>query len=961
MNTTDTDEKINYILEVEKPVSFWLKPLKIDLKKIFFGVAQIGIGSSQGSSRMLLGGANDTVSAIEFKEQPAILAWLLIFNALVDAMSNLAEKNRHLWKKPDEHDKEAFQTQLKDASEHLAQRMEKLALRIDRDFLEHPNRLLLVERFQPLFRDWLLGFGIEVPQANTISKRLPLRFGFSLHNLWMKEPEAYESLRKELEKTSPFAGYVRRRQAWRRYGGWLKAQADEPVFAEAFALEQVYIELRAWYLHKEKHDGKEQEQRCVTDLTDTLLDWIEKADSEDCFRVIRGGPGSGKSSFAKIFAARVCEQYPDLPILFVPLQRLRLEEGLAASLKSFMEDPPYLLQDLSNPLRADSEEKDLLVIFDGLDELSKAGESSARLVKIFVEEVREAVRIEGRDKNWRVLFCGRDLAVQGVEYHFRKEGAILHLLPYYLEPDERKKYIDPRNLLTQDQRELWWRKYWQAVKEKDNGMPQELRGENLPETSRHRLNDITAQPLLNYLAALALCKENLQIDRNTSLNIIYSKLLEGVYDRQYESVHQNLKKLEPENFYRLLEEIAVTAWHGGDARSTTAKEIKIRCGNDLESYLKDFKDSAEGVTSLLTSFYFRKLDDKHSEERFEFTHKSFGEYLIARAIVNKLEYIREELERRKKNPRHRYDTQEALADWAALCGPNAVDEDLMAFILDEIAIPEYATKVSAWQECLTGLLQHAIEFGMPMEKLDPRPPYQAEMQQARNAEEALLVVMHGCLRKLNGTKISCRPRLVSEQWDNYLFRNWLLRLQGQRSADEAVVFAKNLAWLDLRQVNLVVGVNLEWANLEGANLVEANLAGAILVRAILIKAYLEEANLVGANLAGAFLMGANLVRANLAGANLAGAILDGANLAGANLAGANLARADFNEADLAGATLLGTCLEEADLAGADLTGANLMGADLSEALHLNQSLNLKRAENLEQAILPEGFGLPLEA
>ena len=47
-----------------------------------------------------------------------------------------------------------------------------------------------------------------------------------------------------------------------------------------------------------------QYERFVVDLESELSAWLNKADNNDAIRVVSGGPGSGKSSFAKIFAAK---------------------------------------------------------------------------------------------------------------------------------------------------------------------------------------------------------------------------------------------------------------------------------------------------------------------------------------------------------------------------------------------------------------------------------------------------------------------------------------------------------------------------------------------------------------------------------------------------------------------------------------------------------------------------------
>ena len=179
---------------------------------------------------------------------------------------------------------------------------------------------------------------------------------------------------------------------------------------------------------------------------------------------------------------------------------------------------------------------------------------------------------------------------------------------------------------------------------------------------------------------------------------------------------------------------------------------------------------------------------------------------------------------------------------------------------------------------------------MPMEKLDPRPNFHVENQQARNAEEALLAVLNICAR--------LTQKLSEIEWSSRdSFGTWISRLQGQRVGP--YVFCLNcLSFLQLSGCLLYFKdfymANLKRADLRGAHLSEANL---------------ERANLREANLAGAHLSEANLKRANLREANLAGAHLSGANLEGANLSGANLERANLRGAHLEGANLKGTILE----------------------------------------------------
>jgi len=465
--------------------------------------------------------------------------------------------------------------------------------------------------------------------------------------------------------------------------------------------------------------------------------------------------------------------------------------------------------------------------------------------------------------------------------------------------------------------------------------------------------------LLNYLVALSFERDKLRFSKDTNLNEIYADLLDAVYERGYEKHGYRLTEgIEKYQFIAILEEIALACWHG-DGRTTSVKEIEDHCDNSgLRQILDRFQatlqeDSRASITRLLTAFYFRESGEiRDREKTFEFTHKSFGEYLTAKRIIEGVRLIHEDLEERKRNFRKGCDEREALITWATLCGLSAMDEYLFQFVCDEMRLQDLS-KVRDWQKTLCRLIEFMLLHGMPMEGLNPRPNFQEEMRQARNAEEALLAVLNACARVTR--EISDIHWHFSED-----FGIWISRLQGQRFNP---LFCLNcLSFLDLRccfigyqnlfKANLY-GANLYGANLYGANLTVANLQGANLQGANLTVANLQGVNLEGANLTVANLQGVNLQGVNLEGANLEGANLEGTNLHGMHLEGANLQGADLGEVNLQWAKLRGANLERAylyraNLSRANLQGANLQGANLEE---VNLQWAKLRGANLERAYL----------
>lgn len=111
-----------------------------------------------------------------------------------------------------------------------------------------------------------------------------------------------------------------------------------------------------------------------------------------------------------------------------------------------------------------------------------------------------------------------------------------------------------------------------------------------------------------------------------------------------------------------MDEIALAVWHG-DGRTATVASIreKFQSGG-IARYLELFQEGAKaGVTRLLTAFYFRQSENrKDGDPTFEFTHKSFGEYLTALRIVRLLRQMEKQRRRQQEDPDDGWSEKEAL-------------------------------------------------------------------------------------------------------------------------------------------------------------------------------------------------------------------------------------------------------------------------------------------------------------
>jgi uncharacterized protein YjbI with pentapeptide repeats len=944
-------------LSISKPTSVLKKSIKVNFKDFSKALGKGLVDLSFGKWDSLAGDGVEALTALGLASNAEEIAWLLVYCSLVLAMKTLIDEKTEL--EPEKYDIKALQTQINQA-------LETSSLTINKKFFEHPDRDNIVECVKPTFVEWLKQCGLSEADAKAISDRLSIYFAAALHQEWGRHPKDYGVLKEKLD--TPFTQANERSQAWLRYATWLQKQVEEPMFLEAFSLKRVYVPLRAYYNRKVEGQKAEelerrlagdlQSERVVVELEMELESWLRKAVKTDAIRLISGGPGSGKSSFSKMFAAKLAAK-GTIPVLFIPLHHFEPSEDLIDAVGKFVQMDGILPH---NPLATEQREASLLIIFDGLDELAMQGKIAEKTAQDFVREIQRKVeRFNQRETCLQVLISGRELVMQANETDFRKDGQILHVLPYFVPEHDRNNYIDVKKLLEQDQRQLWWQNYGAASGSGYAGLPTDLDQGNLIE--------ITAQPLLNYLVALSLRRGKLKFSEQTNLNAVYADLIKAIYDRGWaEHQHTAIQGIQEEDFVRILEEIALAAWHG-NGRTTTVGEIERHCeSSNLKNLLNRFQegyqpDSKANITRLMTAFYFRQSGHDHSGDKtFEFTHKSFGEYLTARRIVQEVRHIHDKLKDRFNDSYENWDERSALHRWASVCGASVMNEYLHTFVLDEMRLhhsqnPGY---VAAWQQTLCDLISFMLRQGMPMERLNPRLDYHEEKKQARNSEEALLAVLNSCAL--------VNERISNIEWLSLdSFGNWVLSLQKQRTGSDNVLALNCFSYLNLQNCILdakdfyaanflkanLTGVRLYFSILVRAVFIEANLQEADLRLANLDGAYLEDANLQRANLRQANLRQANLKSANLKGANLNGANFQGANLQRANLQGVNLNEADLYETNLRQANLEGANLKGANLNGANFQGANLKGANLHGANLLGTNLlrtNLQSA-NLEGAIL----------
>jgi hypothetical protein len=762
---------------------------------------------------------------------------------------------------------------------------------IDITFFSSAQKMPLLVQVSDALVSWLTESGVQPSIATSIATRLPGFFPYALHREWQKNSSSYEPIRAQIH--TPFTQAAVVEETWQTYSAKLQQRLNEGVFDEPFSLRQIYIPLNAFYEEQGDHG-----QKVVVKLEDELTQWLSYGNKEDAVKVVSGGPGSGKSSFAKVFAANVAASGVT-KVLFVPLHLIDPNRDFVDEIGRFVRDEGILRH---NPMAGDAEEANLLIVLDGLDELASQGKTAAITARNFIRTVQQTV--DRRNLNalrLRILFSGREVVLQESESEFRRPKQILTVLPYFV--GNRREYHDPGKLLAKDLRKSWWRNYGDLTGEAfKEGLPAEL--------DRQDLVEITAQPLLNYLLALSFRRKKLDFATGVNLNQIYRDLAEAVYERGYEGRrHASVRDLSLDDFLLILEEIGLAAWHG-DGRSTTVAEIEQHCiDGGLKSHLDVFQEGAkQGITQLLAAFFFRQHGERPKGDRtFVFTHKSFGEYLAARRFVHAMQDIADEMQRRENTGRGKgWSEADALAHWAKWTGPAALSSVIHKFVISEVELLPVA-EVKSLHHHFTNLFNYILQFGLPIEKI-LLPTYHDAAFQARNAGESLLAALNACARVLQQVSAIEHPTPTA-------FGEWYKTIQGQRTGPANVIGASCLSWLNLS------GVEVAYADFFGADLSNS------LMRDIRARgATFERANLIGVNL-----KLAKLTLTNMRNANLKAACLDGADLNSANLNAAKFRDCKMSRVDLRGANLYGADFSGAELMEIEIEISDLENADFTKA------------------------------
>lgn len=877
------------VISLKKPSSIWSRKVKFDAKPLFKAIGKAATHLATLKVEELGNDALDAVTSLGLDTPLEEVAFTLIRASLLEALLTLTKESlAHL-------DATKLSTQL---SREVEFHLSLTALSFDSKFFQRPGSQPFIFEVVIAYGQWLCDAGVAPHSANSIAARLPAYFTYAISAEWRRNAAVYKRLLEQQD--SPFVNAEKELLGWRHYFGFLRKRVSENVFDEAFSLDQIYVPLIGYYIEKQDRSighknlfGPIENKVCV-DLESEIKRWIEKGDKTDALRVLSGGPGSGKSSFTRILCCRLAEAGLAKPI-YIPLHLIDPTRDIATEVDRFVRDEGLLG---FNPLDPERKESSLLLVFDGLDELASMGKVAAQVARDFIQAVEKMLgRRNLGEYPIFVIISGRELVIQENETEFRRPRQVLTILPYLVQ-DDRGSYSDPSGLLGRDLRTVWWKTFGELTGSDFRDVPESLKV--------REIDDITAQPLLNYLVALSYRRGRLEFTHRLNLNSVYEDLVVAVYERGYEKskTYGPISHISQRDFARVLEEIGLAAWHSSDGRSSSVKDILHHCQQSgLQSLFKSFTEGAEaGVTKLLAAFFFRRSGEAVGDDAtFVFTHKSFGEYLTATRIIRGVERIVLGRIRRKADPDDGFDVSEALTHWARLTGPAPLTEYIQLFLQREIAQKDEADLIKL-KEIFSELSSVVVDSGIPMERLGGLSFSMAKRQEI-NAGVSMLIVLNAVAKALQSTVNLTFSSSTS-------FGTFLRRTLPQRSGPKSPLLFSALSYLDFS------GQCLDMAEFYNADLSYTKWIGS---------------EVHFANFASANLLNADFTDSKLGWCRFDGATIDGTDFSRASLEYSKFSHELGNVTKLVSALFTSADLRNSSFIRCEFYGCDFEGSKISKS------------------------------
>ncbi|MGB3513459.1 MAG: pentapeptide repeat-containing protein [Microcoleaceae cyanobacterium] len=750
---------------------------------------------------------------------------------------------------------------------------------------------------------------------------------------WQQDLEVYGSIDQYLEKN-------------------ISEQPNEKVFDENFSFRQIYVPLEVKPVNS---DGKIETRATPQNIEEWAKTILLDKNKHKQVLFIQAGPGRGKSVFCRMFADWVRRELH--PIYTPILIRLRDVRNFAANIDETLADAVGWDFVTSDSGWLTDRNTRFLFLLDGFDELLLERGASNEL-KVFLDQVAQFQKqaAENNERGHRVLITGRPLALYGIE----------RLMPQNLE----RVSILPMN---DEIQQRWFEKWQTIVGETEKKQFREfLKSEECPK----QIQELAREPLLLYLLAAMHRDEQLKVEMFATADVggakvsVYEQALEWVLEKQRVEDGKNLNpeitKLEPEDLEILLAEAGLCVVQSG-GEYAAIKMIEERLVKQGYKELQDLIEKAredkreDGLKNALAAFYLKSA--AKAENSVEFFHKSFGEFLCAKRMVESLEDLTEKTEKRRKV---NYSVSDEELEWRVydLFGYGSLTAEVVEYLIALLVKSEVELVVlferlhGFYLDWCDGKFIEATEETLPQKKGRELKQWGIESGQ-RQVDiytglnlMILLFELHRYGQSQEELKENISFHPCGQPGDEEFDETRLLRIIGYSQCLGVESFVEIVG-------KFLNGVNFSRANFSGVNFRGVYLIDAYLSHADFRGVYLSHANLSRANLSRADLRGANLRDADFRSTYLRGAYLSRADLRNANfkdanfkdayLASANLINADFRNVNFCSVYFRGANLTRANLRGADLREADLSHADLRNIKWDNQT-NWSNTIGLHKAV-----------
>ncbi len=445
-------------------------------------------------------------------------------------------------------------------------------------------------------RLWLDQAGLSEKQWEICS-----RFRYLYVRIWFEElsgnPSRYQMLLKDANPND----YSSKCLAWCVHLDRLADFRRESILGMNTSLDAVYVSLEG----SVSVYGGGAPAHSEGEITKLVSRWANRRrlDQNDGLAFLSAGPGFGKSTVLKDSLVRMLE-LNEIHGVFVHLSKLhlgypKLRDALEAHFENY----------LGLPLRALSDgrlEGSLVIVLDGLDELSLQGPAGKQAASHLLVGVKELLAGNAKLK---VLIAGRDVIVQRIR-----------------ERDSAQTFFRLRPMNPTNQGMMW---------------------SNLNASEEACCDWADVREVQRHLCATPLGLLLLWLSYRTDPNArtvdseieIYRSQVKALHGRLHDKEGRSISALlSLEEYEWLLGQVAVAAWpYGG--RTVAQSEVKQRLTQmGKPEYFEKVIELAEGSSSaMLDSFYFRLAETSRPlEPQFEFTQKRFSDYFIASALYQSL-------------------------------------------------------------------------------------------------------------------------------------------------------------------------------------------------------------------------------------------------------------------------------------------------------------------------------------